>query len=409
MLTWVFIPIYVVLFATEWRTVLQEPVRLLFYLAVPVGSLLLHRGTRWSLPVRGTIAIGLLSVLTVPALLQNGLRQPSVGVTAIMTMVFAVMLLPKPKAVRWMAALVLAAAAGVLLRSVGWVTPAGLVPFTPFNDLMRTLLVMSGAILVATLPMAAVRIYEEASAAQRREYELRLEAERRSQELQRQQFVGTLAKGMAHDLANLLQTVGAGMELLRETGDTAYRMKVVDEISTVTDRATETLRALLSVGRPAESDARKADMHALCERLGSIVPPLVGSRITVSMQCEASRPVALTLNELEQVILNLIFNARDAMPHGGTLSVTATDESLSRGAGTARNGVRLRVTDSGCGIAPELLPRIFDAYVTTKETVGGSGLGLSIVSRLVHGANGTIEAASVPGQGTTFSVWLPAA
>jgi CheY-like chemotaxis protein len=136
----------------------------------------------------------------------------------------------------------------------------------------------------------------------------------------------------------------------------------------------------------------------------------IGEDVEVSFAlAPAPRRLRIDPGQLEQVILNLVVNARDAMPRGGRLRVeTANEDREAGGAGSPRRGVVLRVADSGCGIAPEVLPKIFEPFFTTKERGKGNGLGLSTVFGIVQQAHGTVGVTSEPGRGATFTVWLPA-
>jgi signal transduction histidine kinase len=408
-LTWVFLPTGAVLVAMNWRAVMADPVRLLAFVGVALGAVILCPGAGRSVSVQGKIAVGLFGVFAVVVLLTSGMQQPAAGLTSIMTMVLAAMFASRRRTQQWMGALVFAAACGVLLRSAGLVEPSVLPPAAPAGELLWSMILIALCILGAGMPLAAVRIYEEANAAQQTEYALRIDVERRLRELHRPWLVGGLAKGMTHDYANLLQAVGAGMENLRDNDEPKYRQRVIDDITQATDRAAETLRALRAIDRPASSEIAHGDVQALCEWIGSLVPPLVGSRIDVTVRCDATRKVALPLAQLEHVILNLIVYYRDAMPCGGSLHVTAVDAPSDAPDGQGTDGVRLRVSDSGAGMSSDILPRIVEPNVTTQRAGGGTGLELAIVASIVNGADGRIDVTSTPGNGTTCVVWLPAA
>lgn len=402
------VPAYMALFVMNREQFYDDPGTSVLYLTLLIGTVLLAPRWRWSQRTRGQIAIGLFGTLAIPVLIKTGVRQPSASVSTVVTIALAVMFESTECARGWTIALITAGVTGVVLRSLEIVHPAALLPATTANDVARLVPYTAICIFVAAMLQSALRIYNDARIAELQEYERRLEAERRFRELQRQDLVTTMARGMTHDLANVLQAVTAGVELLGCTNADPQQRRVIDDITNVSERASKTLRSLLTLGAPAGIDGTHASVPELFTRLAALVPPFLGSRITLHLQHHTTRRVVISQESLEQIVLNLVFNARDAMPNGGALTIVADDHAREHTDGTVKDGVRIRVSDTGVGIPRDLMVRIFDPYVTTKPAGSGTGLGLAIVNHIVDGAGGSIDVASQVDAGTTFTCWLPA-
>jgi PAS domain S-box-containing protein len=234
---------------------------------------------------------------------------------------------------------------------------------------------------------------------------------------QRMEAVGRLAGGVAHDFNNILTAIAGYAGLL--AGDLPAddpRQADVAEIRKATERATRLTRQLLAFGRREPQQPRLLDLREVVTDVVPMLRQLIGEHIDLVTNESVGLPAIFAdPSQLEQVVLNLVLNARDAMPDGGRLIVstspTVLDEAfvaLRPGSRTGRH-VRLIVEDTGLGMPPDVLDHIFEPYFTTKTGGRGTGLGLSTVYGIVKQSGGYITADSSPGRGTTVSVYLPAA
>jgi PAS domain S-box-containing protein len=243
----------------------------------------------------------------------------------------------------------------------------------------------------------------------------RLEVQYR--QAQKMEAVGQLAGGIAHDFNNLLQVISgyASMALDRLVpGDALY--EEVGEIRRASDRAAALVRQLLAFSRRQAMERRPMDLNETIGNLLKMLRRVIGEHIDLGFTPGAAvPPVMADANQVEQILVNLLLNARDAMPGGGRIDLaTAAVEA----AGAFREGrpwakdaayVLLAVTDSGPGIPLDVVDRIFEPFFTTKEVGRGTGLGLATVYGIVNQHDGMIEVETSPGRGTTFKVYLPSA
>lgn len=234
---------------------------------------------------------------------------------------------------------------------------------------------------------------------------------------QRMEAVGRLAGGIAHDLNNMLTAIVGFSTLLDqelEPGDS--RRRDVAEIIKAADRSATLTRSLLAFARREIIQPQAVDMNRIVLEMGRMLRPAMGESIQVEMALE---PIEGTVfadrGRLEQVILNIALNARDAMPAGGRISISTRSVELGE-ADTIRHPgteivpgryVKLTITDSGQGMDAQTLARIFEPFFTTKEVGEGTGLGLATVYGTVKQAGGFVWAYSEPGHGTAFTVYLP--
>ncbi|WP_448384531.1 PAS domain S-box protein, partial [Desulfosoma sp.] len=232
---------------------------------------------------------------------------------------------------------------------------------------------------------------------------------------QKMEAIGKLSGGIAHDFNNILTIILGYCDLIRKTTDLDRTIaKRVHEIEKTVERASNLTRQLLAFSRKQIMQPVALDMNRLIESLAKMLERLVGEDIHIDRQLDENLwSVWADPVFLEQILLNLVINARDAMPFGGKLSIQTSNLSLpkSRDAGlfTIRAGeyVSLRVRDTGHGIPPEVQPRIFEPFFTTKPEGRGTGLGLATVYGIVKQLDGYILLESAVGKGTIFDILLP--
>jgi PAS domain S-box-containing protein len=244
----------------------------------------------------------------------------------------------------------------------------------------------------------------------------RLLLEEQVQKSQKMEAIGRLAGGIAHDFNNLLTIIHGNAALLRTLDDETERSDAIGEIVQTTERAAALTRQLLAFSRRQLLEPRPLDLNEVVMGMARMLKRILGEDVSLLLQTQPEPLVTRAdPSMLDQVLLNLIVNARDAMPRGGELSIetgelelTAADQREFPDAAPGRH-VFLRVTDSGGGIAPENLPRIYEPFFTTKEPGKGTGLGLATVFGIVQQHAGTLRVASALGRGTSFTVTLPRA
>jgi len=242
------------------------------------------------------------------------------------------------------------------------------------------------------------------------------ELEEHVRQAQRMETVGTLAGGIAHDFNNQLTGVIGHLELLG-TGmaEDDPRLEHVGVARAAAERCAELTRGLLAFSRRLASHPRTAAVNPLVEESTQLLRRVLPATIALEAQLAPDLPPALVdAVQIQQVLFNLCLNARDAMPEGGPLVITTRVTDVTDCSGrpaAARTGrfVEIAVRDAGSGIAPDVLPRIFEPFYTTKPVGEGTGLGLAMVYGIVSNHGGWIEVESPPGGGSCFRVLLPAA
>ena len=232
---------------------------------------------------------------------------------------------------------------------------------------------------------------------------------------QKMEALGQLAGGIAHDFNNLLTVIRGFVEcLVLEVHENPNMLEGLHEIDVAAERAAKLTSQMLMFSRKKQLQPQSLNLNEVVAHFGVMLRRLLGENIAVEIRC-GNDPLIIhaDLIMIEMVVLNLAVNARDAMPTGGRLLIRVEEAVISAADISqhprARPGTfaHIRVTDTGCGIAPDALTHIFEPFYTTKEVGKGTGLGLATVYGVVKQHEGWIEVASQPGNGTTFEIFLP--
>ncbi len=255
--------------------------------------------------------------------------------------------------------------------------------------------------------VSAIEVHNDVSEQKRLEDQLR--------HAQKMEAIGTLAGGVAHDFNNILTAIiGYGSLLQMKLEPASPLRSSVDQILASTERAANLTQRLLTFSRKQHTELSPVDLNAIVERIDTLLGRLIGEDIEIRLHLHPTGlSVQADAGQLEQVLMNLVTNARDAMPHGGLLSVATEvitmDEGFIRLHGYGKSGpyVLLSVSDTGQGMDAETRKRIFDPFFTTKEVGKGTGLGLAIVYGIIKQHNAFINVYSEPNQGTTFKLYFP--
>jgi len=241
--------------------------------------------------------------------------------------------------------------------------------------------------------------------------------EDRLRQAHKMEAVGRLAGGVAHDFNNLLTIIRGNSDLLMDReGVDAFHRKCVDQIQKASARAVSMTRQLLAFSRMQVLQPRVLDLNGVVAEMGKMLPRLIGEHIEYSFSPDTNlSPVKADPGQIEQVILNLAVNARDAMPKGGKLSVRTANLSIDEAEAMKRPPMipgkyaLLSVSDTGHGMDEATKAHIFEPFFTTKEVGKGTGLGLATVYGVVKQSGGFIWVDSTPDVGTTFEIYLPQA
>ncbi len=231
---------------------------------------------------------------------------------------------------------------------------------------------------------------------------------------QRMEAIGHLAGGIAHDFNNILTVIqSAGSFLAEGLGKESPLQEEVQEILSSSSRAGELTRQLLSYSRRRGSQKETTDLNEVVGPMVRMLRRIIGDNIELLVECrEGNLPVGLDATQVQQILFNLVSNARDAMPEGGVLRISTWEESLSPEVARVLESppgqyALMEVSDSGIGMTPDVLAKVFDPYFTTKGEGKGTGIGLATVYAIVRQAGGSVFAESSLGKGTKFTVRLP--
>ena len=243
------------------------------------------------------------------------------------------------------------------------------------------------------------------------------DTERKLRQAQKMEAVGRLAGGVAHDFNNLLGVILGYAELITDQLPASSPLiKRVDEIRKAGNHAASLTRQLLAFSRQQVLQPVTLSLNSTVSHVEKMLRRLIGEdvRLTISL-CPDLKPVNADQGQIEQILLNLAVNARDAMPKGGELTISTGNAQVDDAAASSRPGLRcgaysvLSVSDTGMGMEPSVQAHIFEPFFTTKEVGRGTGLGLATVYGIVKQSEGYIDVTSSLGQGTRFDVYLPQA
>lgn len=284
------------------------------------------------------------------------------------------------------------------------------------------LLVTMGALVIAVLSFsqaALTRRAEQLSEVNKRLQE-EMEERRKTEDALRQshkmEAVGQLSGGIAHDFNNLIMIVKGNLRLLKRRlgADAEQAGTYIASADEALDRATHLTQRILAFSRRQPLTPQRVNLSTLAHGLGELVRHSVGERVEIEMRLTASGFVLCDINQMENVVLNLAINARDAMPDGGKLIVETRDVTLTapppeieREDFAPGRYVSLAVSDTGVGMSEEVRRRAVDPFFTTKPQGKGTGLGLSMTFGFVRQSNGYLVMESAPGKGSAVTILMP--
>lgn len=249
---------------------------------------------------------------------------------------------------------------------------------------------------------------------ERREAQLKLEQmQKQLAESQKLDALGQLTGGVAHDFNNLLMIISGSLHTLKKgLGNDAKLLRAAAAIDAASRRGAALTSQLLTFARRQSVNPQAISLAERINAVRDVLDTGAGSAVTLAFDIgENTWPVRVDIAEFETALINLVINARDAMPGGGTIAIVARNLTLAEapilGEPNAGDYVAISVADSGNGIAPDVLGKIFDPFFTTKPIGKGTGLGLSQVHGFAHQAGGTVRVSSELGKGTTVTILLP--
>lgn len=241
------------------------------------------------------------------------------------------------------------------------------------------------------------------------------EMERQFFQMQKMESIGRLTAGIAHDFNNSLAAILGFTELSKiKIDDKEDVAKNLDKISSSIERASTMVKKLLAFSRPQQKEIKKVNINDFVENMKEVMGKLVGEDIKIHTDLKSHFLVQMDPSQFEQILINLLVNAKDAMPNGGTITIKTKDVHINdegnHGYLSLEKGdyVLMIIEDTGIGMTEEIKSRVFDPFFTTKKDKGGSGLGLSTVYAIVKQSKGEIVISSQVAVGTAVSIYLPA-
>lgn len=240
----------------------------------------------------------------------------------------------------------------------------------------------------------------------------RQQMEEQLRQSQKMEAVGQLAGGVAHDFNNVLTVIAGYANILKmDLPADSNHLELVEQISVASERAAQLTRGLLAFSRKQAMAPQQTDAGEIVRRVEQFLVRVIGEDIQLKTELLPERlPVFVDLGQIEQVLINLAANARDAMPRGGTFTIaTGLREDGAGGGGVSGPHAVIIVSDTGKGMDEETRNRIFEPFFTTKEVGKGTGLGMAIVYGIIQQHKGSIRVSSTPGNGATFTIEFPLA
>lgn len=404
---WLWTPFFGAGLISRWSEPSTRPLILLVLGGLPFIGWLLQR-PRWPAERRARYALALIVLISVVPMVVNSPRALSTMAVAI-ALTLSTLFYGARVSLTILGVYLTAVVLNLVLSANHLLTPTPPENLQSVSYRITTIIVMfTGLWFSARVLQQTVQIYRDAQAEAEARLQAMLETQREVEVLQRRELVSVVTTGMAHDLANVVQVMSGTAELLDDAALTSEAQAAARDLRRVGEEVSTRLRTILSVGRASGADGAGPDgagdamahPEELFARLDLVLPPLMGRRIRVELQNDAQEPLAIDRGRLEQVLINLALNARDAMPSGGVLRVHASP---------LEGGVLFDVSDTGSGIAADVQRRMWEPFFTTKPAGRGTGLGLAMVNRILESARGRVRVHSTAGCGTTFSVWVPSA
>jgi signal transduction histidine kinase/CheY-like chemotaxis protein len=279
----------------------------------------------------------------------------------------------------------------------------------PLSARMSRYVALGTILVLAALLIALLGASNAAAATANRELldqiAAREKAETALRQAQKMEALGQLTGGVAHDFNNLLMAASSGLELMGRAKDQERRDKLAEGMRNALDRGAQITLQLLAFSRrtPVNSEVLKLDEHI--DKLANLLDHSLRENVSVRFALPRDLwPVDVDVSQFDVAVLNLAVNAKDAMPHGGLVCITATNRPAAL---DGQDAVEIAVQDEGIGMTPDAIEKAFEPFFTTKEVGRGTGLGLSQVYGFVQSAGGKVSIASQPAKGTTISMLLP--